>query len=138
MLKVYLAGRAAEQIVFGRVTNGAANDLERATALARSMVFEYGMADSRQLAHDAGRQLRALRGDEAPARRGAGAPHRRRLRRGAAAAGQAPAPLDRIAHALLERETLDREELDTLLADLPAESRASDLVGTIRVISRND
>jgi cell division protease FtsH len=35
LLKVYLAGRAAEQIVFGRVTNGAANDLERATAIAR-------------------------------------------------------------------------------------------------------
>ena len=44
LLKVYLAGRAAEQIVFGRVTNGAANDLERATELARAMVFEYGMS----------------------------------------------------------------------------------------------
>src|SRR5919201_445346 len=31
LLKVFLAGRAAEQIVFGRVTNGAANDLEKAT-----------------------------------------------------------------------------------------------------------
>src|ERR687885_68719 len=37
MMKVYLAGRAAEQIVFGRVTNGAANDLEKATELARAM-----------------------------------------------------------------------------------------------------
>ena len=46
LLKVYLAGRAAEQIVFGRVTNGAANDLEKATELARSMVFEYGMSDA--------------------------------------------------------------------------------------------
>src|SRR6476661_2380032 len=45
MMKVYLAGRAAEFVVFGRVTNGAANDLERVTGLARSMVFEYGMAD---------------------------------------------------------------------------------------------
>src|SRR5256714_14616740 len=44
LLKVYLAGRAAEQIVFGRVTNGAANDLEKATELSRAMVFEYGMA----------------------------------------------------------------------------------------------
>src|SRR5204863_10087345 len=37
MMKVFLAGRAAEQVVFGRVTNGAANDLEKATELARSM-----------------------------------------------------------------------------------------------------
>src|SRR5205814_9332559 len=44
LLKVYLAGRAAEQVVFGRVTNGAANDLEKATELARAMVFEYGMS----------------------------------------------------------------------------------------------
>ncbi len=35
-----LAGRAAEQLVFGRVTNGAANDLEKVTQLARAMVFE--------------------------------------------------------------------------------------------------
>src|SRR5947208_6957939 len=46
MMKVFLAGRAAEQIVFGRVTNGAANDLEKATELARSMVFEYGMSET--------------------------------------------------------------------------------------------
>src|SRR6266550_281002 len=44
LLKIYLAGRAAEQVVFGRVTNGAANDLEKVTALARAMVFEYGMS----------------------------------------------------------------------------------------------
>ena len=35
-----LAGRAAEQVVFGRVTNGAANDLEKVTEIARAMVFE--------------------------------------------------------------------------------------------------
>ena len=46
MMTVFLAGRAAEQVVFGRVTNGAANDLEKATGLARSMVFEYGMGDA--------------------------------------------------------------------------------------------
>ena len=41
-----LSGRAAEQIVFGRVTNGAANDLEKVTQVARAMVFEWGMGDS--------------------------------------------------------------------------------------------
>src|SRR5947199_5979036 len=43
---VALAGRAAEEVVFGRVTNGAASDLEKVTEIARSMVFEWGMADS--------------------------------------------------------------------------------------------
>src|SRR5437773_11171010 len=43
---VALAGRAAEEVVFGRVTNGAANDLEKVTDIARAMVFEWGMADS--------------------------------------------------------------------------------------------
>ena len=41
-----LAGRAAEELVFGRVTNGAANDLEKVTQIARSMVFEWGMGES--------------------------------------------------------------------------------------------
>ena len=40
MLKIALAGRAAELVVFGRITNGAANDLEKATEIARAMVFE--------------------------------------------------------------------------------------------------
>ena len=46
VMKVALAGRAAEQIVFGRVTNGAANDLEKVTEIARAMVFEYGMSEA--------------------------------------------------------------------------------------------
>jgi cell division protease FtsH len=45
------------------------------------------------------------------------------------------AALDRIAHALLEKETLDREELDTLLADVEPESRSSETVGTVQVVS---
>src|SRR5919197_1350977 len=45
-MTVALAGRAAEQIVFGRVTNGAASDLEKATEIARAMVFEWGMSDN--------------------------------------------------------------------------------------------
>ena len=40
-----LGGRAAEQIVFGVKTTGAANDIQRATAMARNMVALYGMSD---------------------------------------------------------------------------------------------
>jgi ATP-dependent Zn protease len=59
-----LAGRAAEQLVFGRVTNGA----------------------------------------------------------------------DRVAGALLEKETLVRDEVEALLADVPAESHSSELVGVTQVV----
>ena len=40
-----LGGRAAEQLVFGVQTTGAANDLQRATSLARSMIAQYGMSE---------------------------------------------------------------------------------------------
>lgn len=44
MLVSYLGGRAAEEIVFETVTTGAANDIEKATNIARSMVTRYGMS----------------------------------------------------------------------------------------------
>jgi len=44
-LKSLLGGRAAEQLVFGTMTTGAANDIQRATGLARNMVALYGMSD---------------------------------------------------------------------------------------------
>lgn len=42
-LRTLVGGRAAEQVAFGVQTTGAANDLQRATALARNMVSQYGM-----------------------------------------------------------------------------------------------
>ena len=44
-LRTLLGGRAAEQVVFGVKTTGAANDIQRATALARNMIAMYGMSD---------------------------------------------------------------------------------------------
>jgi cell division protease FtsH len=44
-LAVLLGGRVAEELVFGDISTGAQNDLQRATDIARSMVVEYGMSD---------------------------------------------------------------------------------------------
>jgi cell division protease FtsH len=135
LLKIYLAGRAAEQIVFGRITNGAANDLERATDVARAMVFEYGMsnasasrtmrADNYALSEETKRlrdQEQARLTDEAYADAiGLLQKHR-------------PA-LDRIAKALLEKETLQKDELDELLVGVEPELRSSETVGTVRVVA---
>src|SRR5919201_1044420 len=126
LLKVYLAGRAAEQVVFGRVTNGAANDLEKATELAREMVFEFGMSEtvsSRTMRADnyaLSEETKRLRDQEQARLTDEAFQEALRLlekHRGA---------LDRIANALLEKETLDRVELQSLLADVEAESRSAE------------
>ena len=44
-LAILLGGRAAEEIVFGEISTGAQNDLEKATEIARAMVAEYGMSE---------------------------------------------------------------------------------------------
>jgi cell division protease FtsH len=44
-LRCLLGGRAAETVVFGTMTNGASNDIHRATSLARNMVALYGMSE---------------------------------------------------------------------------------------------
>jgi cell division protease FtsH len=134
MLKIALAGRAAEQVVFGRVTNGAASDLERATEIARAMVFEWGMSDvvtSRTLRADnyaLSEETKRVRDNE-------------QARLTDDAYGEAVrliekhrSSLDRLSQALLEKETLMREEVLLLLTDVAAESRASETVGTPRVV----
>src|SRR3989440_7113493 len=132
---VALAGRAAEEVVFGRVTNGAANDLEKVTEIARSMVFEWGMAESvtsRTLRADnyaLSEETKRLRDQEqAHLTDGAYEEAVRLLRKHRAA-------LDRIATALLEKETLVREELLELVTDVETESRASEAVGVPRVVA---
>jgi cell division protease FtsH len=132
---VALAGRAAEEVVFGRVTNGAANDLEKVTEIARAMVFEWGMADavtSRTLRADnyaLSEETKRLR-DQEQARLTDGAYEEavRMLRK------HRPA-LDRLATALLEKETLVRDEVLELLAEVEPESRASETVGIPQVVA---
>jgi len=134
MMTIYLAGRAAEQVVFGRVTNGAANDLEKATELAREMVFEFGMSEvvsSRTMRADnysLSEETKRLRDQEQARLTDEAYEEALRLlhkHRGS---------LDRVASALLEKETLVRDEVQTLLADLEPESQASETVGTVRVV----
>ncbi len=132
---VALAGRAAEEVVFGRVTNGAADDLEKVTETARSMVFEWGMAES-----VASRTMRAdnyalseatkrVRDDEqARLTDGAYQEALRLLRKHRVS-------LDRIAAALLEKETLVRDELLVLVDDIEPESRAAESVGVPQVVA---
>jgi cell division protease FtsH len=134
MLKIALAGRAAEQVVFGRVTNGAASDLEKATEIARAMVFEWGMSEfvaSRTMRADnyaLSEETKRLRDHEqARLTDGAYADAVRLLEKHRAS-------LDRLTQALLEKETLVREEVLHLLTDVEAESRASETVGTPRAV----
>ena len=138
LMTVILAGRAAEEIVFGRITNGAANDLERVTEIARSMVFEYGMSEvapARTMRADnyaLSEETKRLRDSE-------------QARLTDDAYGEAlrllakhRAALDRVAEALLERETLDRADLDALLGDIRPESRSAETVGTVRALPLRD
>jgi cell division protease FtsH len=138
LMMVFLSGRAAEHVVFGRITNGAANDLERVTGIARSMVFEYGMSEiapSRTMRADnyaLSEETKRMRDSEQARLTDFAYEEAQRLlvkHRGA---------LDRVAEALLEKETLDRAELEGLLADVKAESRSSETIGTVRALPMRD
>jgi cell division protease FtsH len=138
LMMVYLAGRAAEQVVFGRITNGASNDLERVTTIARSMVFEYGMSEiapSRTMRADnyaLSEETKRMRDSEQARLTDTAYEEAIRL------LSKHRAPLDRVAEALLEKETLDRAELEALLADVKPESRSSETVGTVRALPLRD
>jgi cell division protease FtsH len=132
---VALAGRAAEEIVFGRVTNGAASDLEKVTEIARAMVFEWGMSDSvssrtmRADNYSLSEETKRVRDNEqARLTDGAYAEAHRLLQKHRG-------PLDRIAAALLEKETLGRDEVLELFADVRSESRAADTVGVPQAVA---
>ena len=135
LLKVILAGRAAEEVVFGRITNGAANDLEKATEISRSMVFDYGMSRlvaSRTMRADnyaLSEETKRLRDQEQARLTDEAFEEANRL------VQKHRAALDRIALALLEKETLDKDELGELLKGVEPESRSSETVGTVRAVA---
>jgi cell division protease FtsH len=114
-----LGGRAAEQLVFGAVTTGAADDLRRVAEISRSMVHEYAMGTSitsRQVSAEGGAvsdRTRQLRDEEQQhladeAMRGAVSiitEHRDKL--------------DRLAAALLRNEVLERADIDSIMEGTP-------------------
>jgi len=132
-IDVLLGGRVAEEIVFGDISTGAQNDLQRVTDLARHMVTQYGMSDrlglvtfeeprtnpflsvtaagrgreySEKTAQTIDEEIRAIIGDARTRVR-----ETLTLRRAA---------LDALAKLLLEKEVVDRQGLEALLAKHPA------------------
>jgi cell division protease FtsH len=118
-IKVTLGGRAAEKIVFGDITTGAESDIQNLTQTARGMVGRWGMSDAiGPIAVTDGRQDGALLPGSVPA-----SPltqqlvdeEVRRIVEGAEEdviklLERERERLDALAHALLERETLDQPE----------------------------
>ena len=127
-----LGGRAAEEVVFGEITTGAANDLEKATSIAKQMIMRYGMSEElgpRTLGHN---QDHAVPGPRVqPAARLLAKRWRARStpRSAASSRRRTSAPrtccvdhreqLDAIAKILIARETLERDEFEALLDGSP-------------------
>jgi cell division protease FtsH len=128
-----LGGRAAEEIVFGEVTTGASNDLEKVTQTAKQMVMRFGMSDKlgpRVFGHDAGQPFLGREFSSEPdysddVAREIDAEIRRVVEEAHGIARrileQHRSELDRIAEILLERETIERSEFLELLAGKPAD-----------------
>ncbi len=118
-MSVLLGGRAAEEIVFGSITTGAADDLSRVAEISRSMVHDYAMGTSitsRKVSAEGGQvsdRTRQLRDEEQQhlsdeALRGAMrliTDHR--------------AKLDQLASALLRNEVLVRRDIDRIMEGVP-------------------
>jgi cell division protease FtsH len=130
-LAMLLGGRVAEELIVGDITTGAANDIERATKVSRQMVTEYGMSDiigpltlgqkqhevflgrdfatqpdySEQVAFEIDNEVRRMI-DQA---------HDEALE----ILQEWRAKLDQMAGLLIERETIDKQDVERLLAEVP-------------------
>lgn len=122
-----LAGRAAEKVVFNQLNTGASNDLERATAIARKMVCEFGMSDvigpvryaSQHEEVFLGREISQPRDHSEETARSIDAEVRRIVVEAEHKAEQMMREnlemLHTLSRALIEREILDGDELDVLM-----------------------
>ncbi|MEJ2482579.1 MAG: ATP-dependent zinc metalloprotease FtsH [Gemmatimonadota bacterium] len=132
-LTMLFGGRVAEETIFGRskITTGAGNDIERATALARRMVTQFGMSDAigpmavGDQEHEIflGRELSQRRDVSEQTAQLVDSEVKRILDASYASAERVLTEnrslLDDIANALLERETLDADDIRLLEAGEP-------------------
>ena len=149
-LDVLLGGRVAEELVYGDVSTGAQDDLERATDMARHMVTQYGMSERLgQVTFDSPRAGAFLQVADAPMRRNYSEETAKlidediaRLIRDAHArvrrtlTDKRPA-LDALARMLLEHEVVDRAALDQVLrSQAPAKLRGASVPSVTTVESK--
>ncbi len=140
-LAMLLGGRTAEEIIFGDVTTGAANDIERATEIAKSMVTQFGMSEKlglrkfgtkhgevflgKEVAHEpdysdaVARQIddevRILIDSAHVEAHELLTTHRRTL--------------DRLAQALIDQETLEADDLELIFAEIVGVDPMEDQLG---------
>ena len=129
-MAMIMAGRAAEELVFGEFTSGAADDLVRAATLARRMVGEMGMGAS-TTARSLASGLPGTQGAEASERAEAAA-HTLVEDAFRTATGVLAEHLDFLhagARRLIEEEALERDDLATLFGPRPASRRLHPLEG---------
>jgi cell division protease FtsH len=155
-LAMLMGGRVAEEIVAGDITTGAANDIEKATAIARQMVTEYGMSDligPRTLGQKQGEVFLGKDWASTPDYSDAVAfeidQEVRRLIDEAHDVAleiltENRAKLDELATLLIQKETLDREEVEGFFADVAkrapreAEVRSAGLAVSRQVMQEGD
>jgi cell division protease FtsH len=133
-----LGGRAAEEIVFGEITTGASNDLEKVTETAKQMVMRFGMSERlgpRVFGHDRGQPFLGREFSSEPDYSDEIAREiDDEIRRIVEAAHQTAkdllnekrAELDKISTILLERETIDAEQFVALLDGKPEDEVFAD------------
>ncbi len=132
-IKICYGGFAAEELVFGETTTGVQNDLEQATTLARRMVTEWGMSSIGPMALGSegepiflGKEIATHKDYSEETARSIDAEIRRILTEGLDAVRKILKKhrdqLDKLAHELVVKETLDDDEVRQLLGFPPRET----------------
>ena len=133
-MTVLLGGRVAEQIVFGEVTTGASDDLQRVAKVAHSMVYEYAMGtastEQRAIPLDIEQSEAFRRRQDEQQSDLAFEAHRAALELLSSHRDK----LEEFARTLLEREVLERADIDVMMADVPRPERPQ-LAPGLRMVS---